>query len=106
MAKFTKAQKRQMQSALDSMDRAIAFIEQDRIAVCVKGRVNAEVHHGPAEYRAAAPSERQQYEGVEGRKWSIDWIETLQPIDKGIGSDLVSLYTARRTLAAILDAGQ
>jgi hypothetical protein len=107
MAKLTKAQRRCIQSAIDSLDRALTFIERDRTAICITGEINSAVAHtgdgSPGhEYRAAAPYRTQDYTGRDDSAWSIDWVRTLTPIDKGIGSDLVSFYTARSTLQALL----
>ena len=111
MAKLTKAQRNQIRSALASIDRLIAFIESDKIAICRTGAINADVpNRGDGspekggEYRAAEPFETKQYKGRDDSEWSIDWVRTLSPISKGIGSDLVAAYTARQTLSAILES--
>jgi hypothetical protein len=102
MAKLTIAQKRTLSSALQSLDRAIAFIESNRVAICVATEVNAATAQGPNEYRAKEPHRSQDYVGRDDSKWTIDWVNQLSPIDKGIGSDLVSIYTARSTLRNFL----
>lgn len=111
MAKLTKVQRREIEGALRSVHAVIQFIESDHIAVCRAGRINAKVHHhgngNPGsghDYRAAQPFETVNYKGRDDAEWSIDYIRTLSPIDKGIGSDLVRLYTAQSTLAGFLEA--
>ncbi len=102
MAKLTKLQRRQIENALASVDRAISFIEQERIAICSVREENIRTAQGLNEYRAPVSHRSQRYEGRDNSVWSIDYVKTLSPIDKGIGSDLVSIYTAKRTLEDIL----
>lgn len=106
-AKLTKALRREIDDALQSLNRAIAFIESDRIAICSKTDMNAAVSHtGTGEpgqsYRAAAPYMTKAYKGREDAEWTIDYIRELTPMSKGVGSDLVSIYTARQTLSRVL----
>lgn len=109
MAKLTKAQRRDIEAALRSVNRAIEYIEQDRVAICIAATTNSAVDHtgdgSPGhEFRAGRPFERKHYKGREGMEWSIDRVRTLTPVNKGIGSDLVAVYTARDTLTAFLNA--
>lgn len=109
MAKITRAQRRGLESALASVNRAIAYVEDPRVAVCRAGEINAAVpltgDGSPGhEYRAGAPYRSQEYTGRDDSTRSIDWIKTLTPTDKGIGSNLVAIYTARDTLQALLTA--
>lgn len=95
MAKLTKAQRQAIESVLASVNRAIAFIENDRIAICTAREINAAVeHYGTGEsghtYRAASPYRSQDYKGRDDSEWSIDWIRELTPIAKGTGSDLIN----------------
>lgn len=109
MAKLTKAQRRDIEDALASVNRAIQFIESDRIAVCSVSDINAAVPHaGTGEpghsYRAAAPYKSQAYKGRDDSEWTIDFIRELTPMSKGVGSNLVAVYTARQTLSRMLEA--
>ena len=104
MAKLTKLQRRTIENAVHSINRTIRMIESNAYAVCLTGEINSEVAQTGDEYRAAKPHRAQEYTGRDGSSWSINWIRQLQPIDKGIGSDLVGMYTARQTLETMLES--
>lgn len=103
MAKLTKAQKREIETALISLNRLIAFIENPAIEICRSKSVNIETDHGPMDFRANAPHETKHFNGRDGVEWDITYIKELTPIDKGIGSDLVARYDVRQALVRLLE---
>lgn len=105
MAKLTKAQRRQIEGALESITKALAFINSDRIELCRVSEINAQCAQGPNDYRACVLNRSQTYRGNDGESWSIDYVRELSPIDKGVGSDLVRLYTAQDLLRDLLKEG-
>jgi hypothetical protein len=106
MTKLTRAQRKELESALSCLERGLRFIESDTIALARTGKINAACSH-TTEYRASpATIQRQDYTGRDDDRWHIDWIPTLEPISKGIGSDLVALYDAKRTITRLLQPDQ
>jgi hypothetical protein len=103
MAKLTKVQRRDIANALSAVERAIGFIERPQTEVCFKSRINSQVPQG-SEFRNGNVIETKHYTGREGATWSIDFVTTLEPVSKGIGSDLVAIYDARHSLQRMLEA--
>lgn len=103
MAKLTKAQRAQIATALNAVDDLIKFIEREEIAFCRVSEINEKVAHGPLNYRARASHRSQHHTGRDGSEWDIDYIKELTPMDKGIGSPLVSRYTIKKSLERLLE---
>jgi hypothetical protein len=103
MAKLTKKQKQKLEMALSAIDRLINFIDSDRIAFCHVEEINQKVAQGPNDFRARDSHRSQHYVGRDNYEWDIDYIKQLKIMDKGIGSDLVSRYTARKILQDLLN---
>lgn len=79
MARMTKAQRGQLEAALYHAKRALAYIDRDNIAVCLKGDKATTTLH---------------YTREDG--------SSLYPLCKDIGSDLCGLQDAVRILQNIL----
>lgn len=110
MTKLTRAQRSTIAGAIRDIEAALAFLAQERIALCYAGTINSAVpHHGDggegSTYRAARPFERKEYTGRDNSKWSIEFVRELTPVSKFHESDLVRIEAARRALAAMLTAG-
>lgn len=80
MAKLTKAQVRDLHSALSGAKAARLYLDSDRTAVC---------------HRDSMATRTTQYVHRDG--------DALEPMEKWVGSDLVRLDSAIRTLEAFLD---
>jgi len=74
-----KYKQRELRTVLDSINTAITFIEQDRIAICTRDKFASTTLH---------------YTRGDG--------SILYEINKEIGSQLVSLWAARRQLSTFL----
>lgn len=103
MAKLTKAQKLQIQTALDACNALIAYIESENIAFCHVKEINEQVKQGPNDYRARESHRSQHYVGRDNHEWDINFIRDLSPMDKGIGSPLVQRYTIKKSLERLLE---
>lgn len=103
MAKLTKAQKNEIQVALNAVNRLIAFIEKPSVAFCNVKSVNIKTAQSSLDYRARDAHETKHYKGVDDREWDIDLVKELTPMDKGIGSDLVARYDIKKTLERFLE---
>ena len=103
MAKLTKAQRQQIETALNATNALIAYIERGDVAFCRVTELNQKVQQGPMEYRALSSHRTQHYTGHDGLEWDIDYIKELTPMDKGIGSPLVQRYDIKRTLERLLE---
>jgi hypothetical protein len=100
MAKLTKQQKMELQSALSSIDRLIRFIEDPRTAVCRIEEVNEATAN--TAYRPAKSHRSQHYVGRDNHEWDINWIYELTPINKEIGSDLIAIYSAKKSIERLM----
>lgn len=103
MAKLTKAQKLQIQSALSAVNDLIKFIEREDIAFCHVKEINEQVAQGPNDYRARESHRSQHYIGRDNYEWDINFVRDLSPMEKGIGSPLVSRYTIKKSLERLLE---
>lgn len=103
MAKLTKAQKAQIQTALHATNLLIGFIERGDIAFCSVKEINEQVAQGPLDYRARDSHRSQHYEGRDGTEWDINYIKEMTPMDKGAGSLLVQRYTIKQALEKLLE---
>lgn len=103
MAKLTKKQKQKIEMALSALDRLINCIDSDQISFCRVEEINEKVAQGPNDFRARESHRSQHYIGRDNYEWDIDYIKQLQPMDKGIGSDLVARYTAKKILQDLLN---
>lgn len=101
MAKLTRSQRAAIASVLYHAKAAHSFIHGERIAVCRRDRINQLVRQSADEFRAPGVT-RVDHVGRDDSKWSIDYVDTLTPISKGIGSPLVQLDTAIRGLESML----
>lgn len=102
MAKLTKAQRLQIETALNATNALIAYIESESIVFCHVKEINEKVAQGPNDYRARESHRSQHYEGRDGTEWDINYIKDLSPMDKGIGSPLVQRYTIKKSLERLL----
>lgn len=102
MAKLTKKQREEIQSALASLARLNQFIDRQEIAFCRVTEINEQVAQGPNDYRARESHRSQHYSGRDGSEWDIHFIKELTPMDKGIGSDLVNRFTVGAILERFL----
>lgn len=103
MAKLTKAQKQQIQSALNATNALIAYIERDNIAFCHVKEINQDVAQGPNDFRAKDSHRSQHYIGRDNYEWDIHYVKEISPMDKGIGSPLIQRYDIKRTLERLLE---
>lgn len=103
MAKLTKAQRLQIETALNACNTLIAYIESEHIAFCHVKELNENVPHGPNDYRARESHRSQHYVGRDNYEWDVNFIRELSPMDKGIGSPLVSRYTIKKSLERLLE---
>lgn len=78
------------------------MLENERYQVCLAGEINADVQQTSGEFREAVPYRSQDYTGRDDETWTIEYVRTLQIIDKTFGSDLVGIYTAKQTLETLL----
>jgi hypothetical protein len=103
MGKLTRKQRAEIEGALAALNRLIRLIESDRIAFCNVGTINALVPQG-IEFRNGRIIETKEYKGRDDKPYKIDFVQTLYPMDKGIGSDLVARYDVKRALERLLEA--
>lgn len=103
MAKLTKAQRNELQVALNAVNRLIAYIESPSIAFCNVKSINIKTPQGPLDYRARDAHETKHYIGKDNYEWDVAFVKELTPMDKGIGSDLVARYTIKKTLERFLE---
>jgi len=106
MAKLTKVQRNTLSSTLADIDRALTFINSDQIALCAVSEINAQVPKGPKDFRSGEIVRSKDYEHRDPNEpgWTIDFVHELTPLSKGVGSDLVALYTAKQRLTTLLEA--
>jgi len=102
MAKLTKRQQREIRDAINSLERLMDFINDSRIEVCRRGRINEDVPPGPQDFRQCSVEESKDYTGADGAEWTINFVATLDPMEKGIGSDLVAMHTTHKILRNFL----
>lgn len=103
MAKLTKAQRQQIQAALNATNALIAYIERDNIAFCNVKEINKDADQGPNDYRARDSHRSQHYTGQDGYEWDIHYVKEMTPVDKGIGSPLIQRYDIKRSLERLLE---
>lgn len=103
MGKLTKSQRKELEMVLSALDRLNLFIDNPAIAFCRVSEINQKVAQGPFEYRARDSHRTQHYIGRDNAEWDIDYVNQITPMDKGIGSDLVSRFTARKSLERFIE---
>jgi hypothetical protein len=106
MAKLTRIQRSQITSALEGIDKALAYINAQHIAVCHVSEINEKVPLRGDAFRSGKIVRSQDYENRDPNEpgWTINFVQELTPLDKTNGSDLARLYTAKRTLSDLLEA--
>lgn len=103
MAKLTKSQRRSIEEALNATNILIAFLERQDVAICREWELNIKVEQGPDDYRAKNSHRSQHYVGRDNSEWDIDYVKELSPMDKGVGSPLVSRYDIKKNLERLLE---
>lgn len=102
MAKLTKAQKQELQSILNGLVAVRSYVLKPSTVIAHAGTINAKVEQG-SEFRAAKPFETKDYVGRDDSRWSIDFIRTLEPVEKEIGSPMASLAPSIAALQRFLE---
>lgn len=101
MAKLTRAQRADIEGAMTALNRLIRAIEAENVAFCHKGLINNKVQQN-RDFRNGIIVKSKDYKGRDGSEWTIDFVETLTPMDKGLGSDLVARYDVKKYLERLL----
>lgn len=103
MAKLTKAQRTKILAALNAIRALNNCIASKGVAFCHVTTINKDVPQNRS-FRNGEIVETKTYENGE-QKWSIDFITELTPMEKDIGSALVSRFTAEKILTDLLAEG-